>query len=164
MCMHERARVQAHARTRTHTHKNNMHIRNPFIHSTGMCRMWRFLAVLRSFFRSSLLCTFSCHPSPPTVRPSSLTLSCPLFLGLPLHLVVLKFIYQKPIQIVILKFLPLHQSHFLHPAYFQDHLYVFALNNPTAGHLNKPHHGMQGIWTDAPLITQFEIIIVFRWK
>ena len=37
-----------------------------FVHSVGMCRMQRFLAVLRSFFHSSLLCTFSCHPSPPT--------------------------------------------------------------------------------------------------
>ena len=57
-----------------------------------MCRMQRFLAVLRSFFQSSLLCTFSCHPSPPTILPSSLTPSCHLFLGLPLHLVP-KFIY-----------------------------------------------------------------------
>ena len=32
-----------------------------FIHSIGMCRMRRFLAVNRSFFHSSLLCTFSCH-------------------------------------------------------------------------------------------------------
>ena len=54
-----------------------------FIHSNGMCRMRQFLAVLRSFFHSSLLCTFSCHPSPPTILPSSLTSSCHLFLGLP---------------------------------------------------------------------------------
>ena len=60
------------------------------IHSIGMCRMSRFLAVLRSFFHSSLLCTFSCHPSPPIILPSSLT-SCHLFLGLPLNLVVPKF-------------------------------------------------------------------------
>ena len=64
-----------------------------FIHSIGMCRMRRFLAGLRSFFHSSLLCTNSCHPSPPIIRPSSLTLSCHLFLGLPLNLVVPKFIY-----------------------------------------------------------------------
>jgi len=65
-----------------------------FIHSIGMCRMWQFLAVLRSFFHSSLLlvCTFSCHPSPPAILPSSLTSSCRLFLGLPLNLVP-KFIY-----------------------------------------------------------------------
>jgi len=55
--------------------------------------MWRFLAVLRSFFRSSLLCTFSCHPSAPSILPSSLSLSSHLFLGLPLSLVVPKFIY-----------------------------------------------------------------------
>ena len=64
-----------------------------FIHSIGMCRMQQFLAVLRSFFHSSLLYTFSCHPSPPTILPSSLTSSCHLFLGLPLSLVVPKFIY-----------------------------------------------------------------------
>ena len=64
-----------------------------FIHSIGMCRMWRFLAVLRSFFHSSLLCNFSCHPSPRTILPSSLTSSCHLFLGLPLNLVVPRFIY-----------------------------------------------------------------------
>ena len=63
-----------------------------FIHSIGMYSMWRFLAILRSFFCSSLLCTFSCHPAPPTNCPSSLTLSCHLFLGLPLSLVVTKFI------------------------------------------------------------------------
>ena len=36
---------------------------------------------------------FSCHPSPPTILPSSFTSSCLLFLGLPLNLVVPKFIY-----------------------------------------------------------------------
>ena len=51
-----------------------------FIHSIGMCRIRRFLAVQRSFFHFSLLCTFSCHPSPPTILPSSLTASCHLFL------------------------------------------------------------------------------------
>ena len=64
-----------------------------FIHSIGMCRMRRFLAVLRSFFHSSLLYIFCCHPSPPTILPSSLTLSCHLFLGLLLNLVVPKFMY-----------------------------------------------------------------------
>ena len=69
------------------------HIGHKFIHSFGMCRMQRFLVDLRSFFHSSLLCTFSCHPSPPTICPSSLTLSCHLFLGLPLNPAVPKFIY-----------------------------------------------------------------------
>ena len=63
-----------------------------FIHSIGMCRMWWFLVVIRSFLHSSLLRTFSCHPSP-TILPSSLTSSCNLFLGLPLNPVVPKFIY-----------------------------------------------------------------------
>jgi len=39
--------------------------------------------------------TFSCHPSPPTTLPSSLTSSCHLFLGLPLNLVVPKFIHNS---------------------------------------------------------------------
>ena len=65
-----------------------------FIHSFHcMCRIRRFLAVLRIFFHSSLLCTFSCYPSPPTILPYSLTSSCHLFLGLPLNIVVPKFIY-----------------------------------------------------------------------
>jgi len=55
-------------------------------------QMWRFLAILRGFFHSCLLCTFSFHPFPPTSLPSSLTASCHLFLGLPLNLVVPKFI------------------------------------------------------------------------
>ena len=58
--------------------------KHSFIHSIGTCRMRRFLAVLRSLFHSSLLCTISCHSSPPTILPSSLTSSCHLFLGLPL--------------------------------------------------------------------------------
>jgi hypothetical protein len=37
--------------------------------------------------------TFSCHSSPPTILPSSLTSSCHLFLGLPHGLLVSKFIY-----------------------------------------------------------------------
>ena len=49
-------------------------------YSIGTCRMRWFLAVLRSFFHSSLLCTFSCHHSPPTILPSSLTSSRHLFL------------------------------------------------------------------------------------
>ena len=44
-------------------------------------------------FHSSVLCTFSCHPSPPTILPSSLTSSCHLLSGLPLNLVVPKFMY-----------------------------------------------------------------------
>ena len=63
------------------------------IHSIGMCRIRRFLAVLRSFFHFSVLYNIFCHPSPPTILPSSLTPSCHLFLGLPLNLVVPKFIY-----------------------------------------------------------------------
>jgi len=65
-----------------------------FIHSIGMCRMWRFLAVLMSFFQSSLLYNLSFHPFPPTSLPSSLTSFCHLFLGLPLGLIVSKFIYK----------------------------------------------------------------------
>jgi len=69
-------------------------IQHSFIHSIGMCGMRRFLAVLRGFFYSSLLYTLFFHPFPPTSIPSSLTLSCQQFLGLPLSLVVPKFIYK----------------------------------------------------------------------
>ena len=55
--------------------------------------MRRFLAVLRILFHPSLLCSFSCHFSPPTILPSSLTSYCHLFHGLPLNLVVPKVIY-----------------------------------------------------------------------
>jgi len=58
----------------------------------GVCRMQQFHAIIRSFFRSSLLCNFSCYPFPPTILLSSLTSSCHLFLGLPHNLVVPKFI------------------------------------------------------------------------
>ena len=58
-----------------------------------MCRMWRFLAILRSFYHSSLLQNISFHPFPPTNLPSSLTSSCHLFFGLPMRLVASKFIY-----------------------------------------------------------------------
>jgi len=44
------------------------------------CRMWRFLAILRSFFHSSLLCTLFFHPYSPTSHPSSLTSSAIYFL------------------------------------------------------------------------------------
>jgi hypothetical protein len=80
-----------------------------FIHTIGMCRIQRFLAVLRTFFHSSLLCNFSCHLSPPTIFPSSLTPSCHIFLGLPLNLVVPKFIYNSLLGILfssILLYMP----------------------------------------------------------
>ena len=51
-------------------------------HSTATCRMRLFLAILRSLFHSSLLCTVSFHTLPPTSLPSSLTSSCHLLLGL----------------------------------------------------------------------------------
>ena len=46
-------------------------------HSIGMCRMWRFLAILRSFFSSSLLCNFSCHPSPSSIFSTLSLLNLP---------------------------------------------------------------------------------------
>ena len=50
------------------------------------CRMQQFLAVLRSFFHSSLLYILSFHPFPPTSLPSSLTSSCHLFRCFQIHL------------------------------------------------------------------------------
>jgi hypothetical protein len=44
-----------------------------------MCRIQWFLAICRSFFHSYLLYTFSCHPSPSTILPSSLTSSCAIY-------------------------------------------------------------------------------------
>ena len=78
-------------------HTNGLH-ENSFIPlACSKCDL--FLAVLRSFFHSSLLCTFACHPSPPTILPSSLTSSCHLFLGLPLNLVP-KFMYNTRLGIL----------------------------------------------------------------
>ena len=48
----------------------------------------------------SLSYTFSCHPSPPTILPSSLTSSSHLFLGLPLGLIVSKFMYNTLLEIL----------------------------------------------------------------
>ena len=75
-----------------------------FIRSICMCRMRRFLAVLRSFFHSSLLYTHSFHPFPPTSLPSSLTSPCHLFLGLPLSLVVSKCIDNTFLEFCFLPF------------------------------------------------------------
>jgi len=75
-----------------------------FIHSLYMCRVPLFLAVLRSFFHSSLLFTFSCYSSPTTILPSSLTPSCHLFLGLPLNLVIPKFIYNTLFRVLFFPF------------------------------------------------------------
>jgi len=48
-----------------HKTKGQTFVFHSFIHSIGMCRMRWFLAVLRSFFHSSLSYTFSCHSSLP---------------------------------------------------------------------------------------------------
>jgi len=82
--------------TNEYTRKNSVFLIlsiHSFIHYISVCRMQQFLTILSSFFHSSPLCTFSCHPSPPTILPSSFTSSCHLFLGLSLNLVVPKFIY-----------------------------------------------------------------------
>jgi len=51
--------------------------------SISLCYVLFPAALLHQlFFHSSLLCTFSCHPSPPIILPFSLTSSCHLFLGL----------------------------------------------------------------------------------
>ena len=81
--------LRGHLRLESSCIQINIH---SFIHSIGMCRMRWFLAVLRSFFHSSVLYNLSFHPFPPFSHPSSLTSSCHLFLGLPLSLIS-KFIY-----------------------------------------------------------------------
>jgi len=65
------------------------HVQNAMI----PCRSQELLPFL-------LLCTFSCHRSPPIICPSSLTSPCHLFLGLPLNLVFPKFIYNTPLGIL----------------------------------------------------------------
>jgi len=72
-----------------------------FIHSIGMCRMWRFLTVLRSFFHSCLLCTLSFYPFSPSSLSSFLTSFCHLFLGLPVSIVVTKFMYNTFLGILL---------------------------------------------------------------
>ena len=66
--------------------------------------MRRFLAVLRSFFLSSLLYTISFHTFPPISLPSFFTSSCHLFLGLLLNLIVSKFIYNNFVRFYFLPF------------------------------------------------------------
>jgi hypothetical protein len=44
---------------------------------------------------------FSCHSSPPTILPASLTSSCHLFRGQPVGLVVSKFIYNTLLRILV---------------------------------------------------------------
>ena len=65
------------------------HVQNAII----SCRSLELLAFLSVLY-------FSCHPSPPIILPSSLTSSWHLFLGLPLNLVVPKFIYNTPVEIL----------------------------------------------------------------
>jgi len=60
-----------------------------------VCRMRRFLAVLRSFFHSSILYILPCHTSTLTTTQSSFTSYCHIFLRVPLSLVVPIFIYNS---------------------------------------------------------------------
>ena len=60
----------------------------------GMCKPRRFLARSPELLPFLSVMYFFLPPSPPIILPSSLTSSCHLFLGLPLHLVVPKFIYR----------------------------------------------------------------------
>ena len=62
--------------------------------------MQQFLAVLKSFFHSALSRTFSCHPSPPTILPSSLASSCHLCPDLHHIMFVPKFIYNTLLRIL----------------------------------------------------------------
>jgi len=64
------------------THSFHWHVQNAKI----PCRSQELLPFLCVMY-------FFLPPSPPTILPSSLTSSCHLFLGLPLNLVVPKFIY-----------------------------------------------------------------------
>ena len=65
-----------------HFHSFCWHVQN----ATILCRSQEHLPFLSVIY-------LSCHPSSPTILPSSPTSSYHLFLGLPLNLVVSKFIY-----------------------------------------------------------------------
>jgi len=92
-----------------------------------MRRIWQFLAVFRSFFHSSLLCTISCHPSPPTILPPYLTSSCHLFLGLPLNLFLefyfLPFSVHVQTNVIYLTFLS-HSLCFLQLNCIAEHIHT----------------------------------------
>jgi len=72
-------------------HRPPVYISSLNIHSSHWHVQRWLLAILRSFFHSSLLSTLSFHLFPPTSLPSSPTSTCHLFLGLPLNLVASKF-------------------------------------------------------------------------
>ena len=78
--------------------------RHIYIHSF----LWH--AVLRNLFDSSLSYTRSFHPFPPISFLSSLTSSCHLFLGLPLSLIVSKFIYNTFLGILFSSILPTYPN------------------------------------------------------
>jgi hypothetical protein len=94
-------------------------------HSIGICRMRRFLAVLRSFFYSSLLYNFSCHTSQPTILPPFLTSSCVCFL---VYLLVLLFPNSYIILFGEFYFLPFSvhdQTNVIYVDLLSDHLLTF---------------------------------------
>ena len=126
------------------------------IHSIGMCRMRLFLPVLRSFFHSSLLRTLSHHPSPTTIRPSPLTSSCHLFLGLPLNLVVPKFIYNNILGIQLPSILCTRSHNAQFPA--QTPPVSSLLNSPLQLCLTQPH-----ILLSACLYTPFSTRLTHMW-
>ena len=72
----------------------------PLIHSIVMCRMWRFLAVLRSLFHSSLLCTFILPPFSTNYSSNLSHLILPSISWSTSQFVVLKFIYNTLLRIL----------------------------------------------------------------
>ena len=78
-------------------HSFHWHVQN----ATIPCRS---LELLPFFF------VMSGHPSPPIILSSSLTSSCHLFLGLPLNLVVPKFIYNTLLGILFSSILCTHPN------------------------------------------------------
>src|SRR5215475_2989075 len=85
-----------------------------------MCRIRHFLAILSSFFHSSLLYTFSCHTSPPTDNSlpfsaaSSIPLCYILFPATLLHQLTIPCCSQQllPFLSVIYFFLPLFSTNY----------------------------------------------------
>jgi hypothetical protein len=71
-----------------------------FIHSIAICKIQQFLAILRSFFHSSLLNTISCHTSPTNILPLLPTSTCHLILSFPFGLIDSKIIYDTLFRIL----------------------------------------------------------------
>ena len=75
LCWQKKHRAQSEKKVSVYQDYHSPIRIDSFIHSIGMCIVRQFLAVLRSFFHSSLLYTLSFHPIPPVSHPPLLYLA-----------------------------------------------------------------------------------------